>query len=160
MKKILVICATACMVLGFSASLMADDSDTTTVNYSVAALDSINIDDAAVTLDLTTDEGDGTFTDASATATYDCSTNAAAMKITGAIDSDMPAGMTLTANADATGLGTSAGPQTISASAADLVTAISASAANDLNLVFNLDAPITQAATSGSRTFTLTLTNS
>jgi hypothetical protein len=141
------------------------DNDTITVNYEVTAVNALNIDDASVSL---TVDGSGTTagsapTAASDTSTYDITTNVvspAVKKLTAAINSDMPTGLTLTLEAEAPTGGVSAGAVTITHTAANVVTSIDAAAESDLDLTFGLSATVDAGTvSSASKTLTLTLSD-
>ncbi len=142
---------------------MAANSDTCTVNYEVQAINEVNIDGASVTLTVNTAVAGAEPTQASDSTTYDITTNCAAnaKKLTGAINTAMPAGLTLQADVTAPTGGLSSGATTLTAVAADLVTAIDGVAEADLNLAFTLDATVAAGVlAAASKTFTLTLTDS
>jgi hypothetical protein len=91
--------------------------------------------------------------------TYNVSTNGTDKKITAALDSDMPAGITLSAEMTApTGAG-SAGALALSSTAVDLVTGISTLRANGLGLSYTAEATLDAAPGSTSRTVTYTITD-
>ncbi len=72
-------------------------------------------------------------------------TNGTTMKITGAIDSAMPTGLTLKVNLadpDDTGSAVSAGDVILSATAADLVTGIGPVAQEGLTITYTLSATV------------------
>jgi hypothetical protein len=96
-------------------------------------------------------------------ATYDITTNCAAdaKKVTAALDSAMPSGLTLQLNMTAPTGGTSPGAVTLSDVAADVLTALDAVSEANINMTFSLDATAEAGVVSSdSKTCTLTLTDS
>ena len=160
MKHINVL-ATMVMVTLFMAGVSyAANSDTITLNYEVQAINEINIDDASVTLTVNTAVAGSQPTQASQASTYDITTNCAtnAKKLTAAINTAMPAGLTLSLNVTAPTGGSSAGTTTITDVAADVVTGIDAVAESDITMTFYLDATTAAGVVSAaSKTLTLTL---
>ncbi|MGB2983334.1 MAG: hypothetical protein WBC63_05665 [Candidatus Bipolaricaulia bacterium] len=152
-------------VLLLSLSLSAANLDTITVNYEVQAINELAISVAAVTLTIdsaTAGSEPDDVTDNS-TATYALTTNAAtdAKKITAAIDTDMPSNVSLYLTLGAPTGGTSPGELLISATPADVVTAIETVAESTLSMTFRLSATVAAGVVaSASKTLTLTLTDS
>jgi hypothetical protein len=152
------VCLTLTASLAFAAN-----SDTITVNYEVQAINELNIDDASVTLTITTATPGQDPDQVTDSATYDITTNCAAdaKKVTAAIDTDMPSGLTLKINMAAPTGGTSPGAVTLSSVAVDSLTALDAVSETNLNMTFSLDATAEGGVvTSASKTCTLTLTDS
>lgn len=90
--------------------------------------------------------------------TYNISTNETSKKITGSINSAMPANVTLKINLAAPTGGSSAGDVTLSTTAADLVTGISQVAQGSLAITLKLSATVAAGVVApGSRTVTLTI---
>ncbi|MDL2122061.1 MAG: hypothetical protein LWX51_03040 [Deltaproteobacteria bacterium] len=140
--------------------VMAGDSDTQTVNYAVTAINEINIDDNSVTLTVNSATAGSPPDQASDSSTYDITTNVispATKKITASIDSDMPSGLTLQIDVTAPSTGTGGGAKTLSTSAQDVVTAISAVNEVDISIGYTLDATIAAGEVSDSKTVTLTI---
>jgi len=154
----------ALSVLFIAGSVMAASSDTQTINYEVTAINEINIDTAAVTLTVNTAVAGSAPTQATDSETYDITTNVtgpATKKITAAIDTDMPAGLTLQINVTAPSTGTSAGAQTLSTTAEDVVTAISAVNESDIAINYTLDATVAAGVVgAAAKTVTLTIADS
>lgn len=153
--------AAALSMLFIAGPVMAGSSDTETVNYEVTAINEINIDGAAVTLTVDSAVAGAAPTQATASDTYDITTNVvspATKKITAAIDTAMPAGLTLQINVTAPSTGTSAGATTLSATAADVVTAIAAVNQADIAIGYTLDATVAAGVVgAASKTVTLTI---
>jgi hypothetical protein len=149
--------------LFFVGLASAADNDTITVNYEVQAINELNIDGASVTLTVNAATAGAQPNQVTTSSTYDITTNCAAdaKKLTAAINSDMPANVTLTLNLTAPTNGTSQGDVTISSTPADVVTAIDAVAEANINMTFKLDATVSAGVVaSASKTLTLTLTDS
>jgi hypothetical protein len=141
----------------------AANSDTITVNYEVQAINELNIDDASVTLTITTATPGQDPDQVTDSATYDITTNCAAdaKKVTAAIDTDMASGLTLKINLTAPTGGTSPGAVTLSSVAVDALTALNAVSETNINMTFSLDATAEAGVVaSASKTCTLTLTDS
>ncbi len=144
---------------------IASNSDTITITYEVEAINELAIDVGSVELTINaatagsepTDDSDAT------TATYAITTNAATngKKITAAIDTAMPSGVTLYVTlAPPTGA-TSSGETSISDTPANVVTAIEMVAEADLAITFRLSATVAAGVVaSGEKTLTLTLVDS
>lgn len=141
--------------LAFAAS-----SATQTVTYEVAAINEISVSSGALSLTVNAATAGSAPTMASdATTTYAITTNELARKITGDIDTNMPAGVTLSVELAAPAGATSAGSQTLSTVAADLVTGIATLNESGKTITYELAA--TSAAgvvASASKTVTLTVT--
>jgi len=156
MFSVLLLCVAA--TASFAAS-----SDTITVNYEVQAINEINIDDASVTLTVSSATAGSAPTQATDSTTYDITTNCAdnAKKITAAINTAMPSGLTLQINMTAPTGGASAGAVTLSTTAADAVTGIDAIAQSNIAAAFTLDATAAAGVVaSASKTCTLTIADS
>jgi hypothetical protein len=163
MRTLLLLAAMAGLSCLFAAAAFAAASDTITVNYEVTAINEINIDDASVTLTVSTATAGSNPDQANDTATYDITTNCAAdaKKITAAINTDMPSGLTLRVNMTAPTGGTSAGAVALSSTAANAVTAIDAVAESNISMTFTLDATAAAGVvSSASKTCTLTIADS
>jgi len=100
---------------------------------------------------------------ATAATTYDITTNGGtdSKKITGVIDTVMATGLTLKATAAAPTGAISAGAQTLSTTAVDLVTGLEKVAVPGLALSFTLDATVDAGVVPlASKTFTMTIIGS
>lgn len=92
-------------------------------------------------------------------ASWAVTTNQTGAKITGSIGSNMPAGLTLSVNLAAPAGGSSAGSQSLSTVAVDLVTTITMLAQGALGVTYTLDAtPAAGVVASTTRTVTYTIT--
>jgi hypothetical protein len=157
MKNVLL----AVMILFFSVAgvAMAADSATQTVTYAVSAINEISVsgNPAAMTVSAAT-AGSAPNSVSDTSTTFAITTNGTNKKITGAINTAMPAGLTLTVGLDALTGSTSAGEVTLGTSAADLVTGISTLNESSKTITYGLSA--TSAAgvvTSANKTVTLTV---
>jgi hypothetical protein len=91
--------------------------------------------------------------------TWAVTTNQTGAKITGSIASNMPAGLTLSANLGAPSGATSAGLKSLSTVAVDLVTTITKLNASGLSLTYQLDATAAAGViSSATRVVTFTIT--
>jgi hypothetical protein len=98
-------------------------------------------------------------TNATAAATWAVTTNQTGAKVTASIGSDMPTGLTLSVNLTAPAGGSSAGAQSLSTVAVDLVTSITRLAQGALAASYSLSAtPTAGVVSSTTRTVTYTIT--
>ena len=98
-------------------------------------------------------------TAATANVSWAITTNQTGSKITASIGSNMPAGLTLTVNLAAPSVGTSAGAQSLSTTAVDLVTGITKLAESGMNVGYSLSATTAAGVVSSTtRTVTYTIT--
>lgn len=138
----------------------AADSDTQTVTYEVQAINELAVsgNPGALTISTAT-AGDAPDAVTDATTTYAITTNETNRKITGAINTNMPDGVTLSVTLATPAGGTSAGKKSLSTSATDLVTGIST--LNESGKAITYELAATSAAgvvASASKTVTLTIT--
>lgn len=165
MKKYLVFILAALLTLGLGSVAWAADTDTQSVNYEVTAINEISVSgDPSDLVIHTATAGSQPDNATDATTTYAITTNGTGMKITGAIDSAMPTGLTLEVNLAAPTGATGGTDVDISSatetSAADLVTGITQVAEDNLTITYTLSATVEVAPTSGSKTVTFTVTGS
>ena len=98
-------------------------------------------------------------TSATAAATWAVTTNQTGAKITASIGSNMSAGLTLKVNLSAPAGASSAGAQSLSTTAVDLVTTITKLAQSAIAVQYSLDATAAAGVvTSTTRTVTYTIT--
>lgn len=132
---------------------------TQTVTYEVAAVDQISVSGSPSLVINSATAGSG-LTSASASGSYAVTTNGSLRKITAQLDSNMPSGVTLTANLAAPTGGTSAGVVTLSSIAADVVTGISTVDQSGLGITYGLSATVAAGVVaSGNKTVTYTITS-
>ncbi|MBW1671057.1 MAG: hypothetical protein JRJ43_08080 [Deltaproteobacteria bacterium] len=160
MSKLGIISLTFVFLLALTNLLIAASSDTQTVSFSVSSIDEISVsgDPAALCVDTAT-AGSEPDDDTDATTTYAITTNNTNRKITGAIDSNMPANVSLEINLVAPTVGSSAGDMTLSTTAEDLVTGITQVADGSGNTItYTLSATVAAGiVASDTRTVTLTI---
>jgi len=158
MRKIPIIFLVVGSLILMSGIAMAASSTTQTVTYAVSAINEISVsgDPAALTVSTAT-AGSAPNSVSDATTTYAITTNETGKKITGAINTDMPAGVTLTVNLAAPTGGTSAGVTSLSSVAANLVTGIDTLNESGKTITYSLSAT-SAAGVVGSATKTVTLT--
>ena len=161
MKKMLTALCTAIVVVGTAGNAYAQ-VDTNTVTYSVSQVSLVNIaGDVTLTVNAGT-AGTG-LTSATANTTYAITNNyiTSGVKITGSLNSNMPANTTLKLAVSAPAAsGTTGGVKILSTTAQDLVTGIGAVNETGLNMAFTLEATVDAGVISSStKTLTLTLVN-
>jgi hypothetical protein len=160
MKKLTAVLAAAGLLAATSGIALASATADQTVTYEVAAINELSV--SAATADLIIDAavaGSAPTSATNVTTTYAITTNETNRKITGAINTAMPAGVTLTANLAAPTEGTSIGAVALTATAADLVTGIST--LNESGKVITYGLSATSAAgvvAEATKTVTLTIT--
>ena len=143
--------------LSGAASLSAQTA-TQSVSFQVDAINQISVA-GSPSLVINTASAGSAPTQASAAATWSVTTNQTTAKITASINSAMPSGLTLQVNLSAPSGGTSAGAQTLSATAVDVVTGITKLAQSGIAIGYTLDAtPGAGVISSTSRTVTYTIT--
>lgn len=141
-------------------SAFAGPTATQTVTYAVSAINELAV--SAPTVSLTVNSatpGSAPNSVSDSSTSYDITTNEVGQKITAAINSDMPSGVTLSLGLAAPTGATSAGTLALSTSAVDLVTGISTLNETGKTITYTLAA--TSAAgvvASASKTVTLTIT--
>jgi hypothetical protein len=159
-QNILKVSVLAAMGLVVSTGAIAGSSAEQTVGYEVTAINEISVSDnvAAMTVSAAVAGSEPTpVTDA--TTTYAITTNEEDKKITAAINTPMPTGVTLSLTATAPTVGSSVGKVVLSDSAADVVTGITQVADGDGNtLTYELAATVAAGVVeSASKTVTLTI---
>jgi hypothetical protein len=134
---------------------------TQTVTFQVTAIDEISVSGnpgALIVNSATAGSQPDAATDA--TTSYNVTTNGSSKKITGSIDSAMPANTTLDVTLTAPTGGSSAGQVTLSTSDQDLVTGISTLAESGMTISYEFSATAAAGViASTNRTVTLTLTD-
>jgi len=148
----------ATMALLVGATSAASAQATQTVSFQVDAINQIAFT-GSPSLVINTATAGSNPTAATAAATWAVTTNQTGAKITASIGSAMPAGLTLTVNLGAPTGASSAGAQTLSTTAVDLVTSITKLAEGALSASYSLSAtPAAGVVSSTSRTVTYTIT--
>lgn len=147
-------------ILTVSPSVFAGDSATQTVTFAVSAINELAVSGnpgALTVATATAGQAPDAVTDA--TTSYAITTNEEGRKITGAINSDMPTGVTLAIALQAPTGASSLGLRPLSSTATDLVTGISLLNDAAKGITYQLSA--TSAAgvvPSATKTVTLTIT--
>lgn len=148
------------LVALLASGAWAAASDTVTISLEVKAIHELNIAAASLSLVVSAAVAGAEPTQAAAATTYDITNNSGtvATKITGALDTAMPVGLTLRATAAAPTGATSIPAVPMTAVAADLVTGVAKVAQTGLVLGFTLDALSTAGVVApATKTFTMTL---
>ena len=150
---------TQIVMLGGFATVLSAQTSTQTVTFQVDAINQIGFA-GSPSLVINTATAVSGPTAATASATWAVTTNQTGSKITASIGSNMPAGLTLTANLAApTASGSSAGAQTLSTIAVDVVTGITKLAESGLSVDYSLTATAAAGVVSSTtRTVTYTIT--
>lgn len=160
MRKFFVPVVLVAFALAMSGVAMAASTATQTVTFQVSSINELSVSGDPGALDVNAAVAGSQPTEVSDNSTtYAITTNGSTMKLTGAIDSAMPSGVTLKANLAApTASGTSAGDVSLSTTAADLVTSITQVAEGSLSITYKLDATVAAGVVASStKTVTLTL---
>jgi len=144
-----------------SSAAMAGNTANQTVTFEVQAINEVAVsgNPAALIVNSAT-AGSEPVLVSDASTTYDITTNGTNKKITAAINTNMPANVTLTAALAAPTGGTSAGDTTLSTVAANVVTAITQKAETAKTITYKLSATVAAGVVvSDTKTVTLTLTD-
>ena len=158
MKTIRYAAALALAASAFAARDASAQTATQTVSYEVAAINEISVSGSPSLLINDATPGSG-LTSATAGGTYAITTNQTNRKITAEIDSNMPAGVTLSVSLAAPSGGTSAGAVTLSTTAQDVVTGVSNVNQSGLSISYGLSATVAAGVVpAGNRTVTYTIT--
>ena len=142
-----------------SATKLAAQTATQTVTFQVDAINQVGVT-GSPTLDINTATAGSAPTSVTSSGnSWAVTCNQTGAKITGSIASNMPAGLTLSANLGAPTGATSAGLKSLSTVAVDLVTGITKVNASGLSLTYQLDATTAAGVvTSSTRVVTFTIT--
>ena len=143
---------------GLALPAFADNTATQQVSFEVQAISQLSFT-GSPSLVISTATAGSAPASATANATYAITTNETSRKITASLDSDMPAGVTLSTNLAAPSGATSAGATSLSATARDVVSGISTVSQSGLNVTYSLSATAAAGVVpAGSRTVTYTIT--
>jgi hypothetical protein len=158
MKKLTAVLAAAGLICATSGIALASDTATQMVTYQVEAINELSVsgNPEALIINAAVAGAAPTSVNNDAT-TYAITTNETGRKITGAIGTAMPAGVTLTANLTAPTGGSSTGAVTLTTVAQDLVTGISTLNESGKGITFDLSATSAAGVVASANT-TLTLT--
>lgn len=149
-------CAVALALTTFAVAGTAG-AQSQTVTFAVNAINQVAVT-GSPSLTVTTAVAGSQPTSASdATAKWAVTTNQSGAKVTASIDSNMPSGLTLSANLVAPSGATSLGATALSSTAVDVVTGVTKVAASNLGITYTLDATAA-AGVVGTSTRTVTYT--
>jgi hypothetical protein len=145
----------------FSSLTWAANTSTQTVTFQITAINEISTSGSPAALIISSaTAGSEPSPAVNSATTYAITTNESTKKITGVLDSVMPANTALTINLAAPTGATSAGDVVLSNVAADLVTGISTVAESGKTITYTFSATIAAGVIpSTSRTVTFTVTN-
>lgn len=145
------LCATPLLVEGATTA-------TANINFTIGSINEIAVSGSPGTFTINSASPGSQPASVQDTSTnYSVTTNNTAQKITGALDSAMPTGVTLSVNLPAPTGGTSAGTVALTASSQNLVTGISQVAQSGLTITYTFAASAAAAQGSGSRVLTYTI---
>lgn len=148
----------ATMALLSAAGVAQAQTAAQNVTFQVNAINQISVT-GSPSLTINTATAGSAPTAATASATWAVTTNQTGAKITASINSNMPAGLTLSANLGAPAGATSAGATTLSSTSVDMVTGITKIAEGALSIGYSLSATAAAGVvSSASRTVTYTIT--
>jgi len=157
MKKLIALVSVA-LIFGLCMNAYSADNVTQTVTYEVQAINEITVSGNPGALVISTATAGSQPTAATdATTSYSVTTNGTNKKITGSIDTAMPANTSLLVTLTAPTGGSSAGQVALSTTAQDLVTGISTLAESGLTISYEFTADAA-AGVVASSTKTVTLT--
>lgn len=148
----------AIALIAGAAGAASAQTATQSVTFQVDAINQISFS-GSPSLVVNTATAGSAPTSATAAAAWAVTTNQTGAKITASIGSAMPAGLTLQVNLSAPSGASSAGAQTLSTTAIDVVTAITKVAQSAISASYSLDATAAAGVVpSTSRTVTYTIT--
>jgi hypothetical protein len=141
------------------AASSASAQTSQTVTFQVDAINLVGVTGTPSLVINTATAGSGPTSATSSGNTWAVTTNQTGAKITASIASNMPTGLTLSATMGAPAGGSSAGAQTLSTVAVDMVTTITKLAQSGMSLSYQLDATAAAGVvTSTTRVVTFTIT--
>jgi hypothetical protein len=153
-----VIALTGVFALGAAFQSASAQTATQTVRFQVIPMSRIAVSGTTGPLVVTTATAGSAPTSASmGGSSYGITTNETNQKITAAIDTPMPAGMTLAVALAAPSGASSRGVMTLGTSSSDVVTGISTVSASALPITYTLNASSTAPIAPSSRTVTFTI---
>jgi hypothetical protein len=149
------------LVIGISILAMAANTAQQTVTFQVDAINEVSVSGNPADLVVNTaTAGSEPNDDTDNTTTWAVTTNESNKKMTGSIDSNMPANVTLQVNLTAPTGGTSQGDVSLTTGDADLVTGVATVAESALGITYTLSATVAAGVVAqDTRTVTLTLTD-
>jgi CheY-like chemotaxis protein len=146
------------LVIAAAASANAQTTAAHSVGFQVDAINQISVTGSPTLVITTAVAGSAPTSVTSATSTWAVTTNQSTAKVTAAINTNMPAGITLWTTLAAPTGGTSAGAKSLSTVAVDVVTNITKVAQAGLTITYQLDATAAAGVQSGTKTVTYTIT--
>lgn len=162
-QNILKISALAAAMGMASSGAFAESSATQTINYSVPTINQISVADASLDFDIVAPDAGSAIAPVTGESSYSFTTNGSGMKITAALTTGMPSGVTLTLVSDDPDDGesgaTPAATLTLTGTAQDLVTNITQQSASSVGLDYELSATLEAAVVDTADTLTLTITS-
>lgn len=161
MRKLAVGVAVVGLVLGLIGLTLAANTAQQTVTFQVDAINEIAVSGNPGNLVINTaTPGSQPDDDTDNSTSWDVTTNGTNKKMTGDINANMPANVTLQVNLTAPTGGSSSGDVSLSTTAGDLVTSITQVAESGLTITYTLSATIAAGTVApDTRTVTLTLTD-
>ena len=160
MKKLVLSVVGLGLVFGLSSLAMAGNTAQQTVTYEVSAINEISVSGNPGNLVVNSaTAGSEPNEDTDNTTTWAITTNQTSRKMTGSINSNMPANVTLEINLIAPTGGVSEGDVSLSSTDADLVTSIETVAESGLTITYTLSATVAAGVVpQAHKTVTITLT--
>jgi hypothetical protein len=160
MKTLALVLVGCGLAISLGHLALAGSTAQQTVTYQVDAINEISVSgDPANLVVNSAIAGSEPVSDTDYTTSWAITTNQTARKMTGAINSDMPANVTLEINLIAPTGGSSEGDVSLSSADADLVTSIETVAESGLTITYTLSATVAAGVvTQAQKTVTLTLT--
>ncbi len=161
MRRLAIGLVVAGLLFGSIGLVLAANTAQQTVTFQVDAINEISVSGNPGNLVINTATPGSQPTDDTDNSTnWAVTTNGTNKKMTGDIDANMPANVTLQVNLVAPTGGSSSGDVSLSTTAADLVTSITGVAESALTITYTLSATIAAGVvTQDTRTVTLTLTD-
>lgn len=151
--------ASLAMILLGNFNLYGATTAPATLTYTIGSINAITVSGNPGTLTINSAVAGSAPTNAvDATTTYAVTTNNTAIKVTAALSSNMPSGVTLTASLVAPTGATSAGAVSLSTTSQSLVTGIANIAQSGLSITYTLSATVSAAqVTNATNTVTYTI---
>jgi CheY-like chemotaxis protein len=147
------------LMVGSTVAAKAQTTANQSVAFQVDAINQISVTGSPSLVINTATAGSGPTSATSNTSTWSVTTNQSTAKVTAAINTNMPAGLTLWTTLAAPTGATSAGAKSLSTTAVDVVTGITKLAQSAMSLTYQLDATAAAGVvTSTTRTVTYTIT--
>lgn len=153
-----VVALTGVLVLGFAFESATAQTATQTVTFSVVPMSRVAVSGNAGPITVSTANAGSAPTSATmGGSSYAITTNESNQKISAALDTPMPSGVSLAVSLSAPAGAASAGVKTLTTASADVVTGISTVSAAALPITYTLSATATAPVAPGTRTVTFTI---